>query len=60
MFCASSPSSLLMMEMIVIPEMLVSFSHLLRLMAQNDFFLNLVAVKVIGVILLEFTATFLV
>jgi len=38
MFSASSPSFLLMMEMVVISEMLVSFNHLLRLMAQNEFF----------------------
>jgi hypothetical protein len=37
MFCASSLTILLMMEMVVIFEMLVSFNHFLRLMAQNEF-----------------------
>jgi hypothetical protein len=54
MFCVSSPTILLMMITVVISEMLVSFYHLLRLMAQNEFFLNLVAVKSFWILLLAF------
>lgn len=60
MFCASSPTSPVMMEIVVISKMLVSFNHLLRLMAQNEFFKIylllkfwgfIVGIRCIGVIL---------
>ena len=62
MFCALSPTILLMMEMVVISEILVSFYHLLRLMAQNEFlkfsrcssfWIFIVGFCCIGVILFE-------